>query len=198
MAKKTRKPGKEYDLKSLKHLRINADKLVLGCDPGSANYGICLVGLLPNQKIKVYANSVLMRPLNDLINFNDNRVTFLSEIGPWMQHSPDGIIAERFQTRGNGGPLIELVSAMLGLLGAKYPRTKIKLTVASAWKNKLQRRFNVDLKEIYPQVNVQPHQLDAALIGVYGLEAGLGKELDYDLWDIVSQVEQTSLIGTRK
>ena len=115
-----------------------------------------------------------------------------------MIYQPDGIIAERFQTRGNGGPLIEQVSSMLGLIRGRYPKIPIKLTVASAWKNKLNRRFECDLKEIYPTVAVQPHQLDATLIGVYGLESGLDTNIDYDLEDIISQVENTSLIGLRK
>jgi hypothetical protein len=74
----------------------------------------------------------------------------------------------------------------------------LKLTIASAWKNKVQKRFEVDLKEIYPTTGVQPHQLDAALIGIYGLEQGLGRDLDYDLRDVIAQVEATSLLLLKK
>jgi len=196
MAKKARKPNKPYQLGDLPAV-IDADTLVLGCDPGSTNFGISLVGVSRGQ-VKVYANSVLMHPVNDLVNFVTSSDKFLLEISYWMRCKPSGITGERFQTRGNGGPLIEQVSAMLGLLRGRYPKVPIKLTIASAWKNRFNRRHSCDLKEIYPTVGVQPHQLDATLIGVFGLETGLELTLDYNLEDLYTQVERTSLIGLRK
>ena len=86
---------------------------------------------------------------------------------------------------------------MLGLVAGTYPKVPFKLTIASSWKNKVQKRFDVDLKEVYTETLVQPHQLDAALIGIYGLEQGLKRDLDYSLEDIISQAEATSLIGLR-
>lgn len=197
MAKKKKipKPNKEYTLSSVKS--IDAEKLILGLDPGSRNFGISLVGI-KNKRIIVYANSVMMNPVNNLINFIDSSDLFLSELSNWLEFQPDGIIAERFQTRGNGGPLIEMVSSMLGLIRGSYPETPIKLTVASAWKNRFNRRFETDLKLIYPDIEVQPHQLDATLIGIYGLECGLETILDYEPDDIIHQVEKTSLIGLRR
>lgn len=145
MARKT-KPKKitEYELP---RLNIKAEKLVLAADPGSRNFGIALVGL-ERDKVKVYANSVLMRPVDNLVAFTDTSTLFLKEIQQWMAFGPDGVVAERFQTRGNGGPLIEMVSSMLGLIRGRYPKTPIKLTIASAWKNRVQRRFGVDLREV--------------------------------------------------
>lgn len=194
MAKK-RKPRKinEYEVPDLK---IHEGKLILGADPGSKNFGIALVGLVKGR-VKIYANSVLMYPIDDLKIFNQKSSEFLDEIDMWLKFNPDGIVAERFQTRGNGGPLIEQVSSMLGLLKGAYFDTPIKLTIASAWKNRVQRRFGIDLKELYPEIGVQPHQLDAALIGVFGLEEGTGTTIDYTIENIVSQVEATSLIGLR-
>lgn len=194
MARK--KKPKKITRYTMPNLVIKADKLVLSADPGSRNFGIALVGLENNQ-VKVYANSVMMQPVDDLVAFTDTSTTFLKEIQQWMAFSPDGVVAERFQTRGNGGPLIEMVSSMLGLIRGRYPKIPIKLTIASAWKNRVQRRFGVDLREVYTEIAVQPHQLDAALIGVFGLEEGLGVTLDYDLDDVIAQVEATSLIGTK-
>ncbi len=197
MAKKRKapKPNAEYVLPA--SLGGRPEKLLLAMDPGSRNFGIALVGI-EKGKPRVYANSVLTRPLNDLVAFNAARTIFLKEIAGWMAFKPDGIIGERFQTRGNGGPLIEQVSAMLGLIGGQYPKVPVKLTIASAWKNAFNTRFSCDLKEIYPEIGVQPHQLDAALIGVYGLEKGTGIKLEYKPADIIKQVESTSLIGLRK
>jgi len=181
-------------------------------DPGSRNFGIALVGL-EGGKPRCYMNSVMMRPVNTLVNFERASRNFAIEIAGWMQHKPNGMIAERFQTRGNGGPLIEQVSCMLGILRGTYPDTSIKLTIASAWKNSMNRRFadefrghalyanekgEFDLRQVYDHIDVQPHQLDASLIGIYGLEQGLGLDIDFDLHEWIMQVEASSLIGLRK
>jgi hypothetical protein len=197
MAKKKREPKPNQKYKMPK-IRIGKSvTLMLGMDPGSRNFGISLVGL-SGKKIKVYANSVLMHPVNDLIDFVSAREIFLDEIATWFQHEVKGIIGERFQTRGIGGPLIEQVSAMLALVSCAYRDKWFKLTTASTWKNKLNRRFDIDLKEIYPQVLTQPHQLDATMIAIYGLEEMIGAQIDYDLDDILVQIEATSLIDLRK
>lgn len=191
MAKKKSRKFRVYELPKLK---IKAEKLVLSCDPGSANFGIALVGLTRESKIKVYANAVLMTPLNDLVRFNHRSEEFLNEIDSWLAYSPGAIIAERFQSRGLQGPTIELVSSMLGLMRGRY-QLPMKLTIASTWKNRFQQRFDIDLKDIYAEADVQPHQIDAALIGIFGLEEGLQTILDWDIDDIVDQVSATSLIG---
>lgn len=195
--KKAHKPNTPYRLPKELGGKARPDKLILAMDPGSRNFGIALVGL-ENGKPRVYMNSVMMRPLNDLVAFARTRKNFLIEIAGWMRFSPNGVVAERFQTRGNGGPLIEQVSAMLGLIGGRYPDLPIKLIIASSWKQSMQRRFGIDLKEVYPNMEVQPHQLDASLIGIYGLEQGMNITIDFDFDVFCRQVEATSLIGLRR
>ena len=191
MAKK--KKARKVRVYELPKLNIKAEHLVLACDPGSANFGIALVGL-NKGRVKIYANAVLMEPLNDLVEFNKKSTSFVQEFDTWMTYAPGGIVAERFQTRGLSGPVIEQVSAMLGIMRGRY-KVPVKLTIASVWKNRVQRRFDIDLKEVYEASSVQPHQIDAALIGVFGLEEGLQRTLDYTVEDVVRQVEATSLIG---
>jgi Holliday junction resolvasome RuvABC endonuclease subunit len=190
MAKK-KKPMKYREYELPQFLYPPPEKLMLGCDPGSRSFGISLVGVRKSKPV-VYANGVLNFPVNDLINFNGMADKFLNEIDDWMAFKPDAIIGERFQTRGNGGPLIEQVSVMLGLMH-QYG-VPMKLTVASAWKNAFNRRFQTDLRQIYPTVSVQPHQLDASLIAIYGLEKGLDLLLNYTPDSIIAQVERKSLI----
>ncbi len=192
MAKK-KKPMKYREYELPEFLDPPPEKLMLGCDPGSKNFGISLVGVRRGKPV-VYANGVLNFPVNDLINFNGMADKFLNEIDDWMAFKPDAIIGERFQSRGGSsmGPLIEQVSVMLGLMH-QYG-VPMKLTVASAWKNAFNRRFQTDLKEIYPTVSVQPHQLDASLIAIYGLEKGLDLLLNYTPESIISQVERTSTL----
>ena len=195
MATKKKRPVKfrAYDLPAV--LSPKPEKLIFGADPGSRNFGASLVGVVRGAPV-VYANSVLNFPVNDLISFNGTAAKFLEELDQWMAHKPNGIIAERFQTRGNGGPLIEMVGSMLGLMH-QY-KVPMKLTVASAWKNAFNRRFDVDLKEIYPTTSVEPHQLDACLLAIYGLEKGLGITLNYTPESIIAQAEKKSLIALRR
>lgn len=210
--KKIPKPNEFYTLPS--KLDGNPEKLVLALDPGSRNFGISLVGLEKGEP-RCYMNSVMMRPIDDLVAFEIKKRNFLIEIAGWMKYGPGGVVAERFQTRGSAsmGPLIEQVSLMLGLISGTYPSTPIKLTIASVWKNSMQRRFaaeylddpemaneegKFDLRAVYKQIAVEPHQLDASLIGIYGLEQGLGLTLDFDFADWISQVEATSRIALKK
>jgi len=55
-----------------------------------------------------------------------------------------------------------------------------------------------DLRAVYKRIKVEPHQLDASLIGIYGLEQGLNIVIDFDFEDWVSQVEASSRIPLRK
>ena len=144
------------------------------------------------------ANSLMTNTIHDLTVFGLQRDAFLKEIDAWITHyKPDGIVIERFQTRGLQGPLIEQVSIMLGLIAGSYPRIPIKLITASTWKNKFHRRFKdreLLLDDLYKVCKTTPHQLDACLIGVYGLEVGLNSDIDYDPALIIKKAENSSLI----
>lgn len=200
MAKKKPRKIVPYDYEKLAQAvakSASASKLLVASDPGSKNYGIALVGV-KGKAVKVYANAMMMRPVNDLVNFNSISQEFVEELDRWVAAKPQGFVAERFQIRGvSMGPLIEQVSAMLGLIKGRY-QLPVKLTIASAWKNRVQRRFDIDLKEVYETTRALPHQLDATLIGIFGLEEGLGQQLPYTIEDIVRQVEATSLTPLKK
>lgn len=201
--KKVPKANATYELPStcdFKGLRI------LALDPGSRNMGISVVGAR-NGKPVVLANSVMTNPINTLVEFKVALKKFMDEIHPWVAlYKPKAIIAERFQTRGNGGPLIELVSVMLGVLSGYYYPMPVKLITASTWKNSFNRRFQpelgsmypdaekLDLKLIYPELKMTPHAFDSSLIGIYGLEFGLRHKLIYTPRGIMRAAEQASLI----
>lgn len=189
--KKIRKENATYEIPDI--TLQSKTKRILALDPGSRNMGISLVAT-NGAKYKVIANSIVTNPLHDLTNIGIQRKLFLDEIDGWInQFQPDGIIAERFQTRGLQGPLVELVSVMLGLL-ASY-KVPVKFITAATWKNAWHRRFDpLLLDDLYKTCLTTPHQLDASFIGFYGLELGLGIDIDYDPHEVIKQVEQSSLV----
>lgn len=202
MAKKRkteRKPNKPYDLEACtrKH-----DYRILTCDPGTRNFGIACVGVR-GDKIDVIANSMLEHPITQLTNgFMGQRKAFREELIRWFDlYDPDLVIAERFQTRGNGGPTIEVVSTMNALLGAIKP-VPVKYVIAGQWKNAFNKRWAAGdkefLKELYKECLTPPHPLDATLIGVYGLEYALQRELKYKPETIIEMVETTYRLELRR
>lgn len=187
-------PSKEKVAKLLRQY----PKRVLACDPGYRNFGIAVVGANPETgKVTVLANAVLMHPINSFPELHDQYDVFMEEIASWVElFQPHGIIAERFQIRGSSsaGTSCELVSFMMGAMRTKYDHLPFKAVPAVQWKVPVQRRFEIDLKETYKQTLVAAHQLDACLIGCYGLEAGLEKELNYDPEAIYLRAEDCSLV----
>lgn len=204
MAKKKKvKANKEYELLPCKRKH---DWRILSTDPGTRNFGIACIGV-KNNKIDVIASSILTNPISILTSGHSaQRDLYIAELMRWINlYSPDAYIAERFQTRGNGGPTIELVSTMNALLPTMVPKP-YKYIVASQWKNDFNKRwvdsdyddYDTPLKALYDRCLTAPHQLDGSLIGVYGLEQALDQRLVYDLRTIVEQVEATSLMKLRK
>jgi hypothetical protein len=193
---KERKPNKEYELVpcSRKH-----DYRILSADPGTRNYGIACVGVI-GDKIDVVANSLLTNPMTSLTaEVMAQRNLYSAEVRQWFKlYDPNLTIAERFQTRGNGGPTIELVSTMNALLGA-VRRIPYKYIPASQWKVAFNRRWGDDyLKGMYADCLTTPHQLDSVLIGIYGLEYALQRELKYTPGKIIEMVETTSCLELRR
>lgn len=178
----------EFDKPEQNHTRI------LSFDPGSVNMGCSLIDIdRETKQIKVLANTVLMNPLHDIKQFSRERILFLDEISSWIEKgNPNAIVAERFQSRGIKGTTIECVCMMLGML-SMFNLPTLYIT-ASTWKNRYQKRFNVDLREIYREISPAPHQLDSALIGCFGAESGLKTFIDFSIDDVINQVTDTSLV----
>lgn len=193
MKKKKARKIKVYELPKLRIPK--GMPVILGADPGTANFGIALVGESKGRPV-VLANSMLMTPMTNLMEYNAQRKAFMDEYGAWVGQGANALILERFQTRGLLGPLVETVSCMIGAVGQFG--LPVKAVIASQWKTAFKRRFGVDLKDLYSEVLVQPHQLDAVLIGIYGLEFALKRQLKWTPAQVFRQVEKTSLIGLRR
>lgn len=197
--KKQRKPNKSYTLEACKRKH---DYRILSCDPGTRNFGISCVGV-KNGRPDVIASALLEHPITQLTSgFMAQRDLYSNELRRWIElYDPDVFIAERFQTRGNGGPTIELVSVMIAFLGI-IRKKPIKYVVASQWKNDFNKHHGEGdkefLKGLYSDCLATPHQLDASLIGIYGLETALQRKLVYKPDQIIRQVESTSRMDLRK
>jgi hypothetical protein len=170
-------------------------------DPGSRNYGYAIVeGRRIGHRIayRVVENGLCPCPINDLKNHDirrKQRTSYLKWIrGIVCKHKIAGMFAERYMTRGIKGPTIESVNMMLGMLQSlELPDRYIPAVV---WKNAVARQ-GIDLKSEYRLCCTAPHQLDASLIGVYGIHQVFGVK-DFGSMDkrqfikLVHQIENTS------
>lgn len=197
MARKTKKKkvawsNQEYTLPEKSGLKQDTVRY-LALDPGIKNFGIAVVAARGNR-IKVMANSIVTNPMNDMTKFEDQRDVFLAEIGRWVDlYQPGAIIAERFMVRGSniGRSMGELVACMITSVSMAFGLPTWPIPAAQ-WKVPLQRRFDFDLKEMYKQVMTEPHPLDAAFIGIYGLEKRMGIELEFTPEQVMLEVEDSS------
>ena len=169
---------------------------VLSFDPGTVNMGVSCVELR-NGRLHVLCSAVLNYPIHDIPLLSQQRLDFINEVQAWITcFKPKGIVAERFQSRGLRGSTVECVSMMLGMLSML--NLPFYFITASTWKNAYQRRFAIDLKDIYQEINVVPHILDSALIGCYGIEQGTHRQISFTIDSIIDDVESVSLIGYTK
>ena len=152
---------------------------ILGADPGVANYGYCILRIgVENsciRSLKVEQFGKLNTTLRSMVKaeFSQQMLEYRLRIKELMQEfSTAAFIAERFQTRGNGGPTIELISAMLGATSVDVQDSggKVRLIIASQWKTAFKRNCG-DLQVVYDRAKeekISPHEVDAFLISVYG------------------------------
>jgi hypothetical protein len=197
--KKTIRKIIPYDLPEVADINTECLSRIFSHDPGSTNYGMAIVEANQDGTVRIVANSLCMEPVNDLTLFNEQRKSYIAEIDRWVKlYHPDGLVAERFLSRGLQGSLGEYVSCMIGFTAQKYDHMPFFAPMAATWKVPLQKRFGFDLKELYKECGTTPHQLDACFIGIYALEKGLNKKLDFDPADIAIQAENTSLVPTIK
>lgn len=168
---------------------------LLSLDPGPSNFGIACTEY-NNGKVRLLANATLDSPIKGLTeDIQLKQDAFIKEIDQWISNFKCGaLIAERFQARGLLGTTSEEVNIMLGCLLNNYSKLKIKLVIASTWKNAFRRKHGFNLKDYYMKCKTTPHQLDAFLIGVYGLEIGFKQDFKYSIDDAINAVEQTSLV----
>ncbi len=161
----------------------------MGYDGGSANHGIAIVDL---DALVPLMFSKMPRPVDDLTDRNYQRLLdcYADQTDLLIRrYGVRFLMAERFQTRGFGGDLIEKVSLMNGVAHeiARGHGCYVRLTPASHWKrdwNKAHPKWTLkeikaDAKAGTPkipsplydfalQAGIEPHELDASLMVVWG------------------------------
>ncbi len=170
---------------------------VLALDPGIVNAGYSVVSArLINNKLqyKVDETGKLKHTVYDLKQEIVEQTTgYCNEMNRLAKnYGVTHCIAERFQARGFRGHQGEGIGIMLGsliqMLTKEYS-TEIRLVTAATWKNAFNRM--ADLKSFYPQVRLEPHEVDATLMALFLASSVFGiKPFEH----IKSKSKQRSLI----
>lgn len=155
-------------------------RTLLAHDPGSKNYAYAVVqgSLLPTTiRFQIHQYGLIKTTIHDLTGSAASELhdTYLSTIR-LLSKGVGGFVAERFQPRGvSNQTTIECVNLMLGSCFNEFEGKPRMLFTASQWKNAL-RRNGIDLDAVYADqmkdekaYRLTNHEIDACLIGVYGL-----------------------------
>ena len=158
--------------------------VLMSHDTGTTNYGFAVWKVQananssgePTLRLKLLHRGMVWTVVRDLKGRSptDEILEYLAWITSIEdQYDVRAHIAERYMARNTSrSTVIEAVSLMLGGLALHCAQTKkaFKVIPASEWKNEV-RRAGVDLEAAYARAKgnkVEPHEVDAALIGVYG------------------------------
>lgn len=151
---------------------------ILGLDPGKNNFAFSVVELRTNPtRYRIIEHGMIKSPVQSMNGLDSGYElkVFAAEIRRLKKkHKIDYAVGERFMTRGNGGPLIEIISYMLGAVGTIFG-TECCWLSAAIWKNAFNKRY--DLKEFYEELKpygIPTHRIDAISIGLYGTTLLLG------------------------
>lgn len=159
--------------------------IILGLDPGSANFGYSVVqrgkrmcilefgqidDTVKNLTAKSQKPPKSRKKDGPIPPLKDGMFRFLSVIEVLFNQYPiEELNAERFQTRGIKGKSTELVSFMLGMLGlyCRQKNIKFNVTIAGTWKNRVNRCWPLDDLYVFgKELGLSPHEIDAILIGM--------------------------------
>lgn len=156
--------------------------LIFSTDPGTKHFAAAFTEISDSGKVRVVATGMIHNTIQDLTkDVCKQQDLFRSEIRQLFRKygKPDACCFERFQSRGNGGTLIECVNIMLGMLIADTNKFNPRIITAATWKNRINmhlKSIGYSLDSMYSDNKLhskksikQIHELDAALIGMYRL-----------------------------
>lgn len=154
--------------------------IILSADPGTKNFAFAITEHKSSKgkiKSKIIATGMLTDVL--ILDLKDDVAAKVMRFEKALielreRYSPDYVFFERFQSRGLKGTTIECINIMLAIMIRVFRKQKPILLLASTWKNRIGKK--VDLKSSYKDFGLTrkhspktPHELDATLIGFYGM-----------------------------
>lgn len=153
--------------------------IVFSADPGTKNFGACVA---EHTFVKGKMRSNIIGTGMITSTFTDMKGSIVEDMRIFEQdlvyikntYKPDIVFFERFQSRGLKGTTIECINMMLAIMVRVFRHKDPRLYLASTWKNRINKQ--VDLKDTYKSYGMSrkaspktPHELDATLIGYYGM-----------------------------
>ncbi len=192
---------------------------VISFDPGTKNFAFAITehrlfkGVLQSRTID---NGLLeFSPLS--MNQKDLEVIpdLSKELYELLDDDLDGVVIERFMTRGHGiyggiGEVSNLVIGILFQLSLTLKRLSPTLLTSSQWKtayNTVRKVNKTTLEKDYMVCRVTPHQWDAVLMGVYfgayltnrpAFEDLKRQRRVYRLMELTEYTSRNSLLNRRK
>ena len=162
---------------------------VLATDPGLKNFAWCLMDAGYNNKLGTFGVKVgrsgILPNLEDLIS--EKTVEATAKIHSMLTELASGvdfICSERFMTRGTltgkTGEAVNMVLGVLSKMGSELC-VDVGLITPAQWKtafNRSAKPYGGGLNQLYKICKTTPHQLDAALIGVYYASMKLRPDCD--------------------
>ena len=155
---------------------MNNTRILLSIDPGKVNMGYSITEY-KNNTVCILKVGMIQNTIQDLKGYNIKPVVlaFNKEICALIRKfKVTEVTMERFVSRGLLGSLSEFICIMQGILAINTRIKVFNLVMAATWKNAFNKNYN--LKDFYKEAKakqIEPHEIDAVLIGLYFLNKDL-------------------------
>lgn len=152
---------------------------ILGIDIGTVNAGFGVVQFqVKKNKVayKIHKCGLLQCLVKDLsVPHKRELKAHVREVKKLVKtYAVDYVLEERYMTRGIKGSTVEAVNQMMGALDLSL-KQEVTQIPAATWKNRVNKFF--DLKFLYTQAYVPPHEIDAVLQAFWLAEKKMGCEI---------------------
>jgi len=143
---------------------------ILGLDPGTVNFAYSVIDYDElGGTYEVAKCGLIGSPLPKVENeIQEGLTKFMGSMLSVFPSNTPQIYMERYVNRGSKVSALETVNMMIGAMYKCNPY----LFSSAVWKNHINKRLKPtqhNLKDMYPRCSVTPHELDATLIGLYGI-----------------------------
>lgn len=172
-------------------------KIIFSLDPGVKNFGFCLTEI-KKTNYRILECGMLKHTISNLKGEQKKQcIEMVLEINKILRRNLlnygglEKVVAERFMARGMRHTTGEMITFMLGALNLLFINPGLELVTASTWKNQANRHLPMlmnrikkrngwktlekPLDAVYIAARVEPHVVDAAMIGVFCFNKAHGR-----------------------